>query len=95
MPMSISIVMTMEIAFSDQDDVAEKLARTIYQERQQPFSWEQLPARSRRRRRDKFKRLLNTSAVDRMTAERLARSDPEGEIRQWLETIERLAAGCR
>jgi hypothetical protein len=90
---SIFEVSGVRITFSDQEDVAEKLARAMHQEHQPQCPWEQLPARSRKRRRDKIKRLLNNSAVERMTPERLARSDPNGEIRSWLETIARLAAG--
>lgn len=82
----------MSIEFSDDDDVAEVLARSTYQEHGQQLAWEQIPARSRKRRRDKIKKLLNTRAVERMTVDRLAKVDPEGEIRGWLATIAQLAA---
>lgn len=81
------------VEFSDQEDVAEVLARSRYRQHDKPITWEQIPARARKRRRDKIKRRLNTQAVERMTADRLARSDPDGEIRCWLATIARLAAG--
>jgi hypothetical protein len=64
-----------------QQDVAEAIARLMHREHGQQIAWEQLPARSRKRRRDNIKRWLNTRAVERMTPERLARSDPKGEIR--------------
>jgi hypothetical protein len=85
----------MSIEFCDDDDVAEVLARSMYQEHGQQLAWEQLPARSRKRRRDKVKKLLNTRAAERMTIERLAKVDPEGEIRSWLETIAELAAAFK
>jgi hypothetical protein len=76
---------------SDNDDVAELVARNTYErsEKQQP--WEELPARSRKRRRDRAKRWLNTRAVERMTMQRLALRDPSGEVLSWLKTIGALA----
>ncbi len=79
------------ITFGDHDDVADVLARSVYEQCPRLLPWEQLPARSRKRRRDKIKRSLNTKAVDRMTPERLARSDPAGEVRHWLLAIAELA----
>jgi hypothetical protein len=72
--------------------VAELLARTLYEQRERQIPWERLPARSRKRRRDKLKGRLNTEAVERMTAERLAQSDPDGEVRRWLAAIAELTA---
>lgn len=80
------------IEFCDDDDVAEVLARSMYQEHGPQLAWEQLPARSCKRRRDKVKKTLNTRAVERMTVERLAKIDPEGEICGWLATIAQFAA---
>jgi hypothetical protein len=83
----------LHVAFSDDDNVADVAARARYarQEPQQP--WDELPGRSRKRRRDKAKRWLNTKAVDRMTPERVCQCDPAGEIRSWLERIAKLAGG--
>jgi hypothetical protein len=55
------------------------------------MSWELLPLRARKRYRNHVKRWLNTRAVDRMTANRLAERDPDGEVRGWLATIAELA----
>jgi hypothetical protein len=81
------------VEVSDQEDVAEAIARSRYRLHGKQIAWEQLPARSRKRRRDKIKRKLNTDAAESMTAERLAHADPDGEIRGWLATIAQLAAG--
>ena len=84
-----------EISFSDDDHVAGLIARQCYERGNGQIPWAELPARARKRRRDKIKKWLNTRAVERMTAERLAERDPEGEVRSWLTTIARLADGPR
>jgi hypothetical protein len=81
------------ITFGDQDDVAELVVRQIYAREPHGLSWEELPARARKRRRDKAKQWLNVQAVDRMTASRLDQRDPQGEVRSWLKTIAQLASG--
>jgi cell division FtsZ-interacting protein ZapD len=77
----------------DQEDVAEAVARERHRQYSQQIAWEHIPARSRKRRRDKIKRRLNTVAAESMTAERLAQADPDGEIRRWLAAIAELADG--
>ena len=77
--------------FSDEDYVADILARHNYDQRPDPISWRELPARTRKRRRDKVKRWLNTDAVERMTPALLAERDPDGEVRSWLAMIAELA----
>ena len=81
------------ITFADQDDVSKTLAQAMYTERHGDGSWDKLPARSRKRHRDKIKRMLNNAAVQRMTPQRLATSDPDHEIRRWLEAIGQLVDG--
>lgn len=81
------------IAFGDQDDVAELVARQVYAGRYHALSWDASPARARKRRRDKAKQWLNVQAVERMTPSRLAQRDPQREVRSWLETIAQLASG--
>jgi hypothetical protein len=50
-----------------------------------------LPGRARKRFRDRAKHWLNTSAVERMTPERHAARDPDGEIPRWLRATAELA----
>ena len=80
-----------DINFSDHDPVAELVARQMHKRRDGQPRWNDLPARIRKRRRDRVKKWLNTRAVERMTAARLAERDPTGEVRCWLATIARLA----
>lgn len=79
-----------EITFGDFDDVAEIAAKATFNPKE-GSSWESLSRRARRRLRDKAKKWLNREAVDRMTPERLAERDPEGEVIGWLRTIAELA----
>lgn len=79
-----------EVSFGDFDDVAEIVAHAEFQVNQNR-SWEALSRRGRRRLRDKAKRWLNREAVDRMTPDRLAERDPDGEVIGWLQTIAELA----
>ncbi len=78
--------------FSDEDYVADILARHSYDRRPDQMPWSELPARTRKRRRDKVKKWLNTDAVERMTSSLLAERDPDGEVRSWLAMIAELAS---
>jgi hypothetical protein len=93
-PDAIFEVSGLRVEFSGDDHVAELIARQAYERHEGHLPWESLPPRARKRRRDKAKAWLNGRAVERMTPERLAESDPEGEVRSWLETIARLARGA-
>lgn len=90
-PRAVFEVSGLQVAFSDDDDVADVVARARYGRQDPQKPWDELPGRTRKRRRNKVKKWLNTKAVDRMTPERLRQRDPEGEIRSWLGTIARLA----
>jgi len=77
----------LRVEYSGDDHVAELVARQAYERHEGHPSWESLPALARKRRRDKVKAWLNARAVERMTPQRLAEQDPEGEVRFWLTTI--------
>jgi len=79
------------VEFCDDDNVADLVARHVYERHEGHLPWQELPARARKRLRGKAKQWLNTRATDRMTPERLARQDPDGEVRSWLTTIVQLA----
>ena len=90
-PSAIREAGDVDVNFSDHDPVAELIARQMHKHRNGQPRWNDLPARIRKRRRDRVKKWLNTRAVERMTVARLAKRDPEGEVRCWLATIVRLA----
>jgi len=80
----------LDLTFSGLDDVAALAAQAslaLYSS----VPWESLSRRARQRLRNRAKAWLNTAAVDAMTPERLAESDPSGEIPVWLSTIGRFA----
>ena len=93
-PEAVFEVSGLRVEFSSDDDVAERVARKTHDRNDGHLPWEAIPARTRKRRRDKTKARLNSRAVERMTPGRLAERDPAGEIRGWLETIARLAHGA-
>ena len=86
-PQAIYEARGLNLTFSATDDVAEIIARTAFNPSSELPSWDGLSRRARRRQRDRAKVWLNTTAVDRMTAGRLAESDPAGEVLRWLTTI--------
>jgi hypothetical protein len=81
------------VAFSDDDNVAERIARHAHDQHPDALAWDAMPYRARKRRRDKVKKWLNREAVTKMTSRRIAQRDPEQEILGWLATIARLADG--
>lgn len=91
-PAAIHEACGISVDFTDDDSVAELVARQRFAESGAPLSWDQLTSRGRRRLRCRVKRDLNTSAVERMTVPRLDHQDPAGEIRQWLRLIADIVA---
>jgi hypothetical protein len=89
-PAAIRECRPIELTFTDDDDVADLVARECYSQGELSLPWLALPARFRKRLRYRAKRWLNTSAAQRMTASRLAEVDPCGEVRSWLQAIAEL-----
>lgn len=79
-----------EIEFGDNDDVAELAASRLFAKRIPRLSWAALPARARKRLRDRAKKWLNTVAADRMSCERLAERGGLEEVADWLMGIREL-----
>ncbi|HEV2969516.1 MAG TPA: ATP-dependent endonuclease [Pirellulales bacterium] len=76
-----------DVRFSDGDDVADRVAEQCYLRNHPDDRWIDLPARSRRRLRNRVKSWLNTLTVERMTVARFAERNLAGEIRGWLQII--------
>jgi hypothetical protein len=91
-PQSIFAASGIQVAFGDDDDVADLVAERRYLIRHPQCRWAELPPCSRRRRRNRVKGWLNSSAVSLMTAQQFAERDPAGEIRAWLMTIAEMVA---
>ncbi|HEV7226422.1 MAG TPA: ATP-dependent endonuclease [Pirellulales bacterium] len=94
-PRAIYETRGVEIRFSDDDHIADLAARYGWSLLGREPAWESLPARARKRLRERAKRWLNTAAVERMTVERIDQCDPQGEIRVWLRTMARLVRPAR
>lgn len=90
-PAAILEVRGISIQFGEQDHVAELAARACYERLPQSPVWELLPARARKRLRERAKHWLNTAAAERMTPARLRDVDPQGEIVRWLRAAAELA----
>ena len=89
-PAAIQEACGIELAISDDELVADRVAERLYG-REDGIPWAELPRRTVVRRRNRVKRMLHTQAVERMTPQRLAERDPQGEVRLWLEAIAHLA----
>jgi len=76
-----------DVEFGNNDDVADLIARSRYTRDYPDESWDEIPRRAKTRRRNRVKQWLNRAAVERMTPERLAEQDPQGEVRSWLEAM--------
>lgn len=89
-PESLREARGVEVDFGDDDDVPQLVASQLLKQSGGPLRSE-LPSRGRRRLKNHVKRWINTAAVSRMTAQRLADRDPDCDIRLWLTTIAWLA----
>jgi hypothetical protein len=80
-----------EIDFGDDDNVPELVAEGSYQRSAGQPAWSDLTGRARKRCRERTKRWLNRTAVDRMTPARLTERDPACDVRSWLLAVAELS----
>jgi len=90
-PRAVQEVSSLDLVFDDHDDVADLVARLCFERQDHEVAWKELPSRARKRFRETAKRWLNRQAVNRMTPALLDERDPQGEVREWLQAISRLA----
>ena len=76
-----------ELKFNDEASVAECLARQQSEALNFDPPWNHLSRRTQSRLTNRAKRWLNMIAVEHLTRELLAESDPQGEVLHWLRTI--------
>ncbi len=79
-----------KLQVGDDDDVADLIARRLY-EATDPVPWTDLPRRTQTRRRNRVKKRLHTRVVDRMTPECLADRDAYAEVAAWLDAVTHMA----
>lgn len=87
---SLREVRGVDVDFGDDDDVPQLVASQLLKQSGGP-PWSELSSRGKRRLKNRAKKWINTEAVSRMTVQRLADRDPDGDIRLWLTTIAWLA----
>src|SRR4029077_18666111 len=86
-PRAVEEVSSLDLAFGDDDDVADMVARACFERQDHELTWEELPGRARKRCRETAKRWLNRQAVERMRPALLDESDPVGEVSGCLKAI--------
>jgi len=86
-PHCIREICSFELAYGDDDDVADLVARGCHERLGKAPDWESLPGRARKRFRERAKKWLNRLAVEQMTPELLDEQDSRGEIRRWLAAV--------
>jgi len=91
-PEAIREACGVELTLSDDDHVADLIAARLV-ERQGGPPLADLTRRAQVRRRNRVKKWLHTKAMDRMTPQRLADRDPQGEVASWLQVIAAMAGG--
>ena len=91
-PEAIREACGVELSFGDDDHVADLIAARLV-ERQGGPPLADSSRRAQVRRRNRVKKWLHTKAMDRMTPQRLAERDPQGEVASWLAMIGAMAGG--
>ena len=72
--------------FGTFEDVPKLVAEAVYRVDGEE-AWRNLSESRREEKEKRAKRALNSAAVRKMTLERLAESDPNGEVERWLREI--------
>ena len=93
-PQAIFKARGVQLNYSDQDDVAEMVARCCYALCSGSRPWREIHSRKRRRMKNQAKGWLNSEAVSHMTPMLLDEHDLQGEVRGWLEAIDWLASSA-
>ncbi len=81
-----NITVTLAGPFNDFDDVPTLVAEAVHVA-SGAGGWGEVSDRNKKKKEGRAKHALNNAAVALMTAERLAETDPNDEIRSWFETI--------
>lgn len=78
--------------FNEFDDVPELVAKSVHAASGET-TWESLTPEKQDKKVGRSKTILNTLAISKMTPDRLAITDPNNEIRNWLREIKRIIDG--
>ena len=72
--------------FGDFEDVPELVAKAIHGAHGEG-EWDDVSEIQRKEKEKRTKRVLNGTAVSKMTVGRLAVSDPNGEVQGWISDV--------
>lgn len=86
-PDAIAESIGVAVTFGDNDNVPETVARALYLASGQATPWNNLNEKSRKDKISRAKSRLSKEAVVKMTAARLATSDPNRDLELWLHEI--------
>jgi hypothetical protein len=85
-PQAIAEACDVQVRVGDHDHVADLIAQQQFRARH-GVDWHRLTRRAQQRWRNRVKKTLHTRVADRMTWDRLAERDPQGELVSWLQAI--------
>jgi len=91
-PHCIAEALGVTVTSGPQDDVPMLVAKAIHEAAAASKPWDQVDEKRKGEKASRAKKRLCDGAAAKMTLERLAQSDPNGEIEQWLKKITELAA---
>lgn len=86
-PDAIAEALGVTVTYGPNDDVPLLVAKVLHETFPEAKLWDQVDKESKGKKVSAAKRRLNHEAAAKMTVERLAESDPECEIKQWLKKI--------
>jgi len=86
-PDAVREVLGVDVAFSDDDDVPELVARATHEQAEGSLPWEQLSDEKRKKKESRAKQRLNNEVAAAMTVDRLRERNALEEIRQWFGAI--------
>jgi putative ATP-dependent endonuclease of the OLD family len=86
-PDAIKNALGIDVAFSDNDDVPEIVARAVHDGSESLKKWDDLLEDNQKEKMGKAKKRLNDEVASRMTYQLLSVSDPNKDIEGWLIQI--------
>jgi putative ATP-dependent endonuclease of OLD family len=87
---AINAALGVNTEFTDFQDVPDMVAEAVYVAGGGLYSWKALEGEKKKKKISRAKRRLNTEAASAMTPALLTASDPQGDVRSWLQEIGRL-----
>jgi len=84
---AIAEVMDVSVEVTDTDGLPLSVARAVHEAESKSKPWDEVTQEQRAKKESRAKRRLSDEVVERITPERLAERDPDGEVQGWLRTM--------